>query len=377
MTQHALRQIFTLALAFLCLGAIRANAQTFFFVGPAGGDFFDEANWNSAADGSGVIPAGDPIVDSSTNAIELDLIIDGDTVVADGQVDFGTGSLDMQSGSMLSITAISGDLDINAASTFSFTDATLVVDDIINFEGNSTFSGGSVTSITDDIAFQNNFINLTIDGTTFTSADTTYFDGPTPGSITNATFIVVDQFGLRNDDPNDPQDPALAANVVMTNTSIDVQANGGTSGGDIQNIFNGDAVGSSLTLLGSSTLRADAIEEGAKLFLGDSASATLGVHFEERIVDEGATITLESLDAVLNVVALDETALEYVDARPFLINGGTGLSYAQDDSTWNVQGWNGFDAESLSLTSLVPEPSSAVLCISMLAAFAIRRPSSK
>ncbi|MAT68673.1 MAG: hypothetical protein CMJ58_04045 [Planctomycetaceae bacterium] len=350
------------ALACFAL-APAAQAQTYFFVGPAGGDFFDEANWNTMSDGTGSIPAGDPIQDSTTNAITLDLIIDGDTVEAAGEVDFGPGSLTLLTGSMLSITGAGNDLDINSDSTFSFTGATLEVNDIINFEGTSTFSGGVVTSVTDDIVFQNQFISLIIDGTTFNAQDTVQFEGPTPGSIANAVFNVVDQFGLRDDGDG-------TANVVMTNTSIDIDANGSTSGGDIQNVFSGDAIGSSLTLLGASTLRADAVEEGADLILGGTSVATLGVHFEERITADGSTITMLTPGAKLNVVALDNLAAEYVDSRPFLINGITGVDYATDPSTWNVTNWDGFSAVSL---QIVPEPGTSMLALAGLALFGMRR----
>lgn len=350
----------------LSFTTVCAMAQTYFYTGASGGNFFDEANWNTMADGSGSIIPGDPLQDDIANAIALDLIIDGDNVDAPGDVDFGTGSLTLESGSVFTISGIGADLDINSDSSFFLTDATLIVDDIINFEGISIFSGGSVQSLTDDIAFQNNLANLTIDGTMFTSADTTYFDGtPASGSITNATFTVVDQFGIR-DDGNGP------SNIVMTNANIDVQANGGTSGGDIQNVFtSGDAIGSSLTLLGNSTLRADAIEEGAALVLGGSSEATLGVHFEERITDEGGTITLTTLEAQLNVVALDSSDPDYVDARPFLIDGRTGVDYLTSNGVgWNITDWDGFSAVSL---QLVPEPGTLLLSLACIAAVAVTR----
>lgn len=339
-----------------------SKAQTYFFVGPAGGDFFDEANWNTLADGTGSVLGGDPLQDSASNGITLDLIIDGDTVEAAGEVDFGSGSLTLLPGSLFSITGAGNDLDINPSSTFSLTGATLEVNDIINFEGVSSFTGGIVTSITDDIVFQNQFVSLLIDGTTFNAQDTLQFEGPTPGSIANATFNVVDQFGLR-DDGDGP------ANVVMTNTHIDIDANGSTSGGDIQNVFAGDAIGTSLTLLGASTLRADGVEEGADLILGGTTVATLGVHFNERITDAGSTITMLTPGARLNVVALDKDNpnLDYVDPRPFLINGITGVDYATDPSTWNVTNWDGFSAVTL---HIVPEPTSVLLvatgCLALL-----------
>ncbi|MEM8947096.1 MAG: hypothetical protein AAGD11_18125 [Planctomycetota bacterium] len=348
-------------LLFACVASLVATNQfasaQFFFTGPSGGDFFDESNWNTQADGLGTAPVGDPLVDSASNAISIDLIIDGDTVEAAGQVDFGTGSLTLQSGSMLSITGAGHDFDINSDSTFSLTDSTIEVNDVISFEGISLFSGGTITSITDDITFQNDFINLTIDGTTFNAQDTVYFDGPTPGSITNATFNVTDQFGLRDDGSG-------VAEVVMIDSMIDIDANGSTSGGDIQNVFSGDAIGSSLTLLGASTLRADGVEEGADLILGGTTTATLGVHFSERVTDAGSTITLTTTGAELNIVALDSGDVDYVDPRPFLINGITGLDYATDPTTWNVSNWDGSSAVSL---QIIPEPTAIALALGCMA----------
>lgn len=336
-----------------------AQAQTFFYTGPNGGDFFNETNWNSLADGTGVNPAGDPLIDSTSNAITLDLIIDGDTVTANGQVDFGTGSLTLQSGSQLDVTGADNDFDINSNSTFSLTNATLNVDDVVNFEGDLTFVGGAVNALTDDIAFQDTITSMSIDGTTFTAGDNVFFDG-FAGTVTNATFDSADRLGLRNN-----------VAVVMSDTDVTVES--GT--GDIDDVFAAAALGSSLTLNGASTLLADSVEEGATLTLGGTTTATMGGQ-GARIVADGSTITLASLNAVLNVGALDSGDIDFVDARTFLFNDFTGLSYAADPSTWNVTNWNGTDAVSLQLVSevTIPTPGSAALAITAAAAaFAARR----
>lgn len=343
--------------AILCLAALACApavlAQPYYFVGP-GTDFFDELNWNTQPDGSGVSIPGDPLFDSASAAIDLDLIIDNDTVVAAGEVDFGPGSLTLGFGSLLYISAPGADLDINSDSSFSLDNALLVVDDIINFEGTSLFTGGNVISLTDDIAFQDNFVNLGINGTTFTAADNIYFDG-FAGSIANATFNSADRLGVRN-----------SVAVVMTDT--DLAINSGF--GDIDDVFAADGTGSSLTMLGASTLLADSVEEGADLILGGSTIATMGRQ-GSRIVADGSTITLTTLDAVLNVAPLNPLDADFVDARPFLINGFTGLSYADDPSTWNITNWNGSAPVAL---QLVPEPGSLVLAgIALVAAAAVRR----
>lgn len=348
------------ALAALSLACAAANAQTYFFVGPSGGDFFDEANWNTAADGTGVSPVGDLIPDDSGGAIALDLVIDGDTVEAAGQVDFGTGSLTLDAGSFLSITGNDNDLDINSDSTFSMTDATLSVFDIANFEGVSIFNGGSVTSVTDDIAFQDNFVNLAIDGTTFTAFDNIYFDGFN-GSIANAVFDSGDRLGVRNE-----------VQITMVDTFIEI--NEGT--GDIDSVFGVAGAGSTVTLTGRSTLIADSVEEGADLVLLGTTVAQMGGQGERLVFpnellppeDDDSTITVGSFGVTLEVV--NSLLIDVIDSREFLINGFTGLTYADDSSTWNVTDWNGFDPVTL---RVVPEPVGAALAIVGLTAIALSR----
>lgn len=339
---------FVAASIVLC-STLTGFSQTFFFTGGADSDFFNEANWTVNSDGTGGSIGSDLLMDSSTNAIGLDLIVDGDAVTANGQVDFGTGSLTLLDGSIFSITATDADLDINTDSTFSMTNSTLIVEDIVNFEGTSNFVGGTVRSITDDIAFQDNFVNLSIDGTSFTAFDNIYFDG-FAGDITNASFDSGDRLGMRN-----------SVGVVMSDTDIII--NGGA--GDMDDVFGTSGGGSSLTLLGSSTFVADTVEEGADLILGGSTVATMGAG-GQRILGDGSTITINSFDVVLN------TSLVVEDARDFLINGTTGLSYSADSSTWNVTNWNGVDAVSLNIVS-VPEPNSLLFGMMMLSAVAIRR----
>lgn len=343
----------------LSLATSTTWAQTYFFVGPSGGDFFDELNWNTAADGTGMSPVGDLIPDDSTGAISLDLIIDGDTVEAAGQVDFGTGSLTLEAGSMLSITGNDNDLDINSDSSFSMTDATLSVFDIANFEGVSIFNGGSVTSVSDDIAFQDNFINLAIDGTTFTAFDNIYFDG-FAGSIANATFNSGDRLGVRNE-----------VQITMVDTFIDVA--GGT--GDVDSVFGVAGAGSTVTLTGDSTLIADSVEEGADLVLLGNTLAQMGAGGERIVFSnellppdlDQSTITIGSFGVTLEVVA--SIQVDVIDAREYLINGFTGLTYAQDSSTWNVTNWNGIDPVTL---RIVPEPAGALLAALGLAAVRLR-----
>ncbi|MEQ8848883.1 hypothetical protein [Botrimarina sp.] len=346
-----MKRIYNVCAALACgawcaLAGVSSDAAFFYFVGPAGGDFFDEANWNDQPDGSGSSPIGDAIPDSTTGAIAIDLVIDGDTVEAAGQVDFGPGSLTLAPGSMLSITGLDNDLDINDDSTFTLVDATLSVFDIANFEGVSVFVGGSVTSVTDDIAFQDNFANLTIQGTAFSAVDNIYFDGFN-GLIRDASFVSGDRLGVRN-----------MVDVTMTDTFLEIAS----GSGDIDDVFSTDGAGSVLTLLGASTLIADSVEEDALLVLGGTTVANMGGQ-GERITADGSTITVTSLGVVLNVSPIT------TDTRGQLINGLTGLSYLDDPSAWNVPDWNGLDAVSL---SLIPEPAAGMLmasaCVAGLAA---------
>jgi hypothetical protein len=346
-----------LVLAFIPASAVLG--QTYYFVGAPGGDFFDENNWNSAPDASGSIPALNPITSSATNAIALDLIIDGDTVVANGQVDFGSGSLSMLSGSQLSVTLAGGDFDINSAGSFSMTDSTLIVDDLIDLEGVLDFNGGSVLTVFGDFSFNDDITNLTINGTSFTttggSGSNIFFDG-FAGSISGATFDTADRLGFRQ-----------LVDVTMTDTIVDVE--NGT--GDLEDVFaTNDAAGSTFTLLGASSLNADSAEEGLALVLGGTTVATMGAQ-GSRIVDALSSITVISTGVQLIVAELGPGEVDFFDGRPNLFSGITGLSYADDPTGWNVKNWNGFDAVTL---QIVPEPGTVwILASGCLAGAAIRR----
>ena len=335
------------AIAICCLFSLANNASaTFFYTGPANGDFFDEANWNDAADGSGSAPVGDPIVNSSSGAIAIDLVIDGDSVVANGQVDFGNGSLTINSGGQLEVTGAGNDVDFNTNSTFNFTDSTLIANGDVVLEGIANLSGGTVTSVTDDIEFQNN-LTVNVNGTDFSSGDNTFFNAFS-GSISNASFFSADRFGLS-------QNTA----VVVTDTIINV-LNGN---GDVDDVFAAAGAGSSLTLLGNSQLIADTVEEGVDLIIGDSSTANLGGSGIE-FLDNGSTITLLTLQASLQVHAITN------DERVSIIDGNTGLSYSAAPSNWNIDNWNGLDAVTL---QLIPEPSSVLLMALGLGIIAKRR----
>ena len=326
--------------------------QTYYYVGPDGGDFFDEANWNESADGLGAFLTGDPLVSSTTNAFDLDLIIDGATVEAAGQVDIGTGSLSLLGGSVFTVVGLDGTtgdpnvLDVNSSSTFTLVDSTLTTDWDMFFEGDVSFTGGTVTSLGDDIEFQDNLTSLLIDGTVFDApADNIIFDGLL-GTITNASFSTVDRLSLRNTTGNP------SATIVMTDTDINI--NGGA--GDVDDVFTtNDSNGAILVLDGSSTLLGNQIDDGASLVLDGFAIATLTSTSGAVDAGSGGMITLSSLGAKLILVNESGT-----DVRSAIFNGYTGLSYADDPSAWNVSDWDGIAAVSL---QVVPEPATWLLAL--------------
>lgn len=320
--------------AFFFLITSPALAQ-YTYVGLSGGSFFDETNWE---DIGGVNPAIGSLPDSTTGAIAIDLIIDGSNVVALGQVDFGAGSLTLLNSADFSVTGGGNDLDFNSASSFSLTDSTVTVDGDVVIEGIADFSGGQVTSVTDDVEFQE-LLTLTIDGTSFSSGDNIFFDAFS-GTIVNATFTSADRFGLR-------QSTAL----VIVDSTIDVQS----GGGDLDDVFAAAGVGSSITLLGNSLLLADTVEEGVNLIIGGTSKAQLGGGGVE-ILDNGSTATLLTVDAMLQISAITD------DPRAFIVDGRAGgVDYTADSSVWNVTNWDGASAVTLQL--VVPEPASLVFAL--------------
>lgn len=305
------------------------------YIGSSGGSFFDETNWE---DMGGTNPAVGTLPDSTTGAIALDLIIDGANVEAAGQVDFGTGSLTLLNSATFEVTGSGNDLDFNSASSFSLTNSTVTVDGDVVIEGIADFAGGQVTSVTDDIEFQE-LLTLSIDGTSFSSGDNLFFDAFS-GTIVNASFTSADRFGLR-------QSTAL----VIVDSTINIQ----NGGGDLDDVFAAAGAGSSITLLGNSLLLADTVEEGVDLIIGGTSKAQLGGGGVE-ILDNGSTATLLTVDAMLQISAITD------DPRAFVVDGRAGgVDYTADSSVWNVTNWDGASAVTLQL--VVPEPASLVFAL--------------
>ena len=307
------------------------------YVGAANGEFFDENNWQDA---QGNNPAADSI--NPDTAITHSLIINGDTVstALAGQVDFGSGgSLELTSGSVLNLLVAGNQLDFNANSGLKITNATINVDDDVFLEGTNYLTGGSIESVNDDIEFGRQF-EAFISGTTLTAGDNIFFDNST-ATITGATLLPADRLGLR------------FGEVTLTDANINVQS----GVGDIDDVFSSDGgEGAVLTLKGASTLLADTVAEGVDLILEDSSIATFnGLDFDmdsdnvttPPFAPYKSFITLNSFDAQIvlsgSTQNLPGTTTPF-DARTLIINGITGLSYADDPTAWNVTNWDGMSA---------------------------------
>jgi len=303
----------------------------YYYVGAENGDFFDESNWNDMADGSGnTLPANS--INPAT-AIRQSLIIDGDKVGSTGgEARFEAGgSLEMTPGSEISFLNVGDQIDFGPRSGLKLTDASIVVEDDIILEGTNHLSGGLIRSLADDIQFENDH-NTSIDGTILRSGDHIIFNNSAT-SISGATLEMPDRLAMR-----------FEVDITVNDTSIDV--NGGA--GDVDDVFNGDAgAGSTLTLQGASTLLANTIDDGIALVLEGTSVATLRGDATvpeppallADLVDPTGSITFMSTDA--QVVMLNDAG---TDARQFVINGFTGLSYFDDSDVWNVTDWDGMTA---------------------------------
>ncbi|QDS97233.1 TolB-like translocation protein [Adhaeretor mobilis] len=323
----------------------------FTFVGPSGGDFFTESNWEDA---QGNNPPANTINPGSP--IRHALLIDGDTVGVIGngrEADFQVGgSLELTAGSFLDFTNLGTELDFNNGSGLKLTDATIKVHQDIFLEGTNVLSGGTIESTDDDIEFQD-FHKTSINGTTFiTGANSCLADNcnlifeNSATSITGATFEAADSIGLRYEVDLTVHDTALSTRGM--GGDLDNHP-GGPGWGNVEDVFtNGpQAAGSTLTLNGSSTLLANSIHEGVSLVLDGTSVATLladpGGHPGDPIggfdlVDSNFDGTITFMSAGAELITLNASAS---DARAKVINGLTGLSYLDDPTAWNVTNWDG------------------------------------
>lgn len=340
------RYLTTVVALAAAASASNSLSQTYFFVGPSGGSFFEAANWNTATDATGTSPDPLDLPDSTTGAIGLDLVIDATNVEAAGQVDFGAGSLEILSGAMLEITGAGNDIDFNSASALTLVDSTLIADGDVVLEGMISLTGGTVTALTDDVEIQD-FAQFAIDGTVMSAGDNFFFETST-GTVANANITSADRLGIR-------APGGVPADVVFVDSVIDI--NGGN--GDVDNIFTDNVdSGGSVTLAGTTTLLADTVEEEVDLIIADFATATLGGNGSS-ILSGISTATLTSTTATLVVNEITN------DPRASIINGLTGQSFLDNPSGFTVPSWNGADAVTL---QIVPEPTSTLLLLTTLSA---------
>lgn len=360
--------------AMMLLAPVSANAQ-FYFTGPAGGDFFDELNWTANPDGTGANPAASSIEPGAASAIAVSLIIDGDDVMANDHVDFGAGALDLQSGSILTVSSTAGtvDLDINADTIFMMNDATLNVGDDIFFGGTQTIINSVITTLDQsegDIQLQVPSTSITgstfntgddlifgaasytiLDGNTFNSNDNMWFN-ESAAVITNSILAPNDRLGIQSSTP------------LLIDSTVNV--NGG--GGDVEDVFDdGTGIGSVLNTAGSTTVALDQLQEGVAMILDENSSA---IFLNDDAITEtppGSTssVTLVSFDATVTFPA------QNTDLSTAVFNGLTGLSYADDPSAFNVTDWNGVDGVTLQLA--VPEPSGMVMLVGLMLLAVMRR----
>ena len=177
------------------------------------------------------------------------------------------------------------------------------------------FSGGTVESFADDIEFISSAI--TINGTEFTSDDSTIFqsrnDSSAGSSVTGATFNAASRIGIRE------------FNVTVTDSHFNVT-------GDVEDVFATDrnTATASLTLLGNSSLIADQVQEGVRLVLDGTSTATLTNEADSDEVtwfsQASTSVTLNSpgaqlilLNAQSNTFRADFDGDVDVDGRDFLI----------------------------------------------------------
>lgn len=313
------------------------NKLTYYYTGPNGGDFFDEVNWNDDPQGSGSAPPAGSVSPSGDQDIGINLIIDGSSVIAAGDIDIGnrgSGSLTLLNGASLEVTGTTNDLDFDFDGSFTLINSTVTVADNIFFGGTIELIGGSVIS-GDDIDFSA-LATVTIDGTTLTAFDNIDFQDSFQ-SINGAAFSHTGGGDLRIDGPNSIVEFSDTEFVIgLPSNGFGNLESAGTS-----------SDGGTLILRGDSNLTLNEVREGVDLLLFDKASVIVESSFSG-VGDGGSTITLFSSTNILDFPS-DSTA--NFDRRDFVINGMTGLTYSQDSSTWTNANWNGLDGVTLQIVA--------------------------
>ena len=329
----------------VCWGSSIADAGTFYYTGPSAGDFFNEANWKSAPNGTGTSPAADSI---NPDVGFLDnLIIDGDNVTAEANLDIGAGgSLDLLTGSELNVIDdfFSAQFEVSTGGFFSLTDSMLAVADDIFLHGSTVFTGGTVRSFGDDIEFISS--DTTINGTTFISGDSILIRAeltPAVGSsIVGAQFSALSRLGIREFD------------MTVTDSTFNLVADveDATACTDL------DCATATLTLLGNSSVTADQIQEGVRVVIDDNSIVTLTNEEFETDDDELTWLTQASTRVTLNSpnaqLVLQNSQNEASDFKIFA--GVTGLSYSEHPDSWDPNDWTGAEAVTLKVIEAAKGP---------------------
>lgn len=350
-------------LAMVVLCAAEVFGQTYTFTGASDANFFNILNWD---DGIGGMPAS--IVDGGTGLIELDLVIDGDTVFAGSAISYGAGSLSLLSGSQLNVTSgevlfetgmlslteaelnilndSSSQLDMNNGSTLSVLDSSIVATDDILMAGAVSISGSSIVSVADDIEFQTGSVISQIHDSALTTVDIVQIISfQSSALITDSTFST-GRLSIRT-----------GTDLVAVDSVLNMN-------GDIDDAFNSFSNGT-LTLQGDSVLRADQLDEGISLYLEDQSQASfIDDNAEgEWITDPGVAgfetkVVLRSVDASLSFVGPQGLS----DDATQVFNGTTATeySYAAYPQFFVPETWNQQDTVTIR-AKLVPEPGSLVL----------------
>ena len=317
------------------------------FVGGDGGDFTLASNWEDA-DGN-PLPADISTVDNQA-ITGYTLLIDGDLIGGNravsasftDQIQFGSGaSLEIINGATLTLTNSDGGstIDFDPGSALKIVDSTFTINDDILLDGMLYMENSILESTSDDIEMQDEYDGTIINSTLITG-DSLLVDAPM-GNISGSTFQISSGISISYD-----------SNITVTDTDIELSF-------DIEPLFAfRDGEGTSLTLKGSSTLRADSVNEGTDLILEDSSfvsfgsldinptSSTanppsvmvgtntvnafgyVGEDFESQIIFMSYDAEMETRFSVL----VDPDGL--IDARALIINGFTGLSYLDDPSAF-------------------------------------------
>lgn len=370
---------FVSLLTLATVGPTALWAQTYSFTGAVDTDFFNVLNWD---DGLGGMPAS--IVDGGTGTIELDLVIDGMNAVAGGAVEFGAGMLALANsatfdvstgdvtfgsgsslgvmGSTLNLLDNSAKLALNDGSSTSLNDATINGGDDIYFRGTTSISDSMVVSRTDDVEFQDTAVISAISGSHFETLDIVQIVSfQSSANIVNSSFTT-GRLSIRT-----------GTDLVASDSDFNLN-------GDIDDAFNAITFGT-LTLQGTTTLRADQLDEGITLFLEDSSSASFiddnqeGEWITASSAATGAvpsTVVFKSADASLTFAGGPQDPLSDDATQVIHALSGVSRSYAQVPTWFSPSNWDGFNDVTITI-ALVPEPTTGLLSLGLIAATCIIR----